>query len=301
MLSDRISPGDIVIVTDFEHHSNYLPWRGAATESGARFVSIGVDSAGNLDLELLWRLKGCSVAVVAATALANTTGNMPELAEIRSFADATGALFVVDAAQASAHCTFDAQDIHPDMFAVSGHKAACPKGIGGLFVAPELLGGPALNVGGGTVRTVEFDSVQYVSGPARYEAGTQDAGLVLAWAASCRFLCDVGLPAIVAHESRLYEVLVSGLAELESYALRSQGTVHSRSIAPLTLNRGHPHDFSAFLDARGICIRSGNLCAQPYMASTSTLGLNRVSFALYNTIEEVDLLLGSLREYERSK
>lgn len=315
LLARRISlrPGQVIISSELEHHSNDLPWRAAAP-----VVHIRATPDGALDLghyaELLRRHAG-RVRLVAISGGSNVTGHLPPLAELARQAHAHGAEIAVDAAQLAPHRPIDIGDLddpaHLDYVAISGHKLYAPYGAGALIGRADTFarGAPML-AGGGSVRSVGGSSVEWAEGPGREEAGTPNAVGAIALAAACLALEQIGLETIAAHEAALTAYALDKLARVPGLWLYGDpdpdGAAGRLGVLPFCLDGYDPHLVAAMLSYEyGIAVRSGSFCAQPYVrrllesertgCEVGQLGLIRASFGLYSTVEDVDRLVAALR------
>lgn len=314
LLAHRLTflPGQIIISTELEHHSNDLPWRAVAP-----VVPIRVNEDGTLDLdhaERLLRQYAGRVRLLAVSGGSNVTGYIPPLRTLARLAHAAGSEIVVDAAQLAPHRRIDIGDLgdpdHLDYIAFSGHKLYAPYGSGALVGRADTFAqGRPLLVGGGSVRRVTSGSVEWVDGPGREEAGTPNAVGVVALAAACRALEALGLDAIAQHEVDLTSYALDTLARVPGlwlYGDPDPATAETRlGVIPFCLDGYDPHLVAAILSYEaGIAVRSGSFCAQPYVrrllardeagCDLGQDGLIRISFGLYTTKEEIDLLVKAL-------
>lgn len=315
LLAHRLSfaPGQVVISSELEHHSNDLPWRAVAP-----VVHVRSRDDGALDLDhyaaLLDAHRG-RVRLVAVTGGSNVTGHLPPIHQLAALAHAAGAEIVVDAAQLAPHRRIDLGDLndpaHLDYVAISGHKLYAPYGAGALIGRSDTFRrGTPLLAGGGTVRRVSARTVDWSDGPAREEAGTPNAVGAIALAAACLALEAIGLDAIAAHEAELTAYALDRLAQVPGLWLSGDpdpATAETRlGVIPFCLDGYDPHLVAAILSYEaGIAVRSGSFCAQPYVrrllareeagCEAGQTGLVRASFGLYSTEAEVDALVATLR------
>jgi cysteine desulfurase/selenocysteine lyase len=305
----NVGAGDVIVVSEMEHHSNLVPWQLLCAERGAEVRVLPVDDAGDLRLDELDRLldptpSGGRVKAVAVTHVSNSLGTINDVAEIARRAHQAGALLVVDGAQGAPHLPVDVDALGCDFYAFSGHKAYGPSGIGALWGRRELLEAmPPWQSGGGMIARVSFAGTTFAGVPERFEAGTPSIVGAVGLAAALDFLDGIGLDAIGAWEHALVERAVERLAPVPglrlvgtgSEVLRpSKGRARRAAIVSFLLAQAHAHDVGTFLDREGIAVRTGHHCNQPLMDHYGIPSTSRASFGLYNTPEEVDRLAAAL-------
>jgi cysteine desulfurase/selenocysteine lyase len=283
-----------------EHHSNFVPWQQACLASGAILRVLPVDDRGVLRLDLLDDLLTPRTRIFAVAHVSNVLGTVNPIPELAERAHRAGALLVVDGAQAAPHLPIDVQALGCDFYALSGHKAYGPSGIGALWGRRELLQQMApWQSGGGMVRVVTPEATTFAPPPQRFEAGTPFIEGAIGLGAALEYLARLGLPAIGEHEHRLLERAAEGLKGIQG--VRIVGTAPGKAaVLSFVLDGVHPHDVGTLLDQEGIAVRVGHLCAQPLMARFGVPAVTRASFGLYNTPEEVDALVtgvASVREF----
>lgn len=290
----HIRPGDRILLTQMEHHSNIVPWQLLAQEKGAKLVYLPITDDGLLRMDLLDSLLD-GVRLVAVTMMSNVLGTINPVKEIIRKAHAAGAVVLVDAAQSVPHMPVDVQDLDCDFLAFSGHKMCGPTGIGVLYGKESLLEAmPPFLGGGDMIRKVEWESATWNRPPWKFEAGTPAFVEGIGLGAAVDYLSGIGMEAIAAHERELTAYAMERLGALEG--LRIIGPpAHARGgVVAFTFHQIHPHDIAHMLDQEGIAVRAGHHCAQPLHRR---LGLNatvRASFYLYNTPAEVDRLAEAL-------
>jgi cysteine desulfurase/selenocysteine lyase len=291
---NNLGPGDVVLVTELEHHSNFVPWQYVARRTGADFRMIPLDDAGELVLEDLDRFG--NVKVVAANAVSNSLGTINDTAKLASWAHDRGALVVCDGAQAAPHLKIDVQTLGADFLAVSGHKMCGPSGIGFLWGRSELLLSmePFL-LGGHMIRKVGEHETTWGDLPAKFEAGTSPMAEAVGLGAAIDYLEAIGLDAIEQHEHFLAGYALEQLGEIPGVELYGPPAARRAGIVSFNVEGAHPHDVAQFLDLDGIAIRAGHHCCQPLMRKLGVTATNRASFYLYNTTEDVDRLATSIR------
>ncbi len=289
-----LAPGDEVLITEMEHHSNIVPWQILAEQRGVVVRAAPITDAGELDLDGFRRLLTERTRIVAVAHVSNALGTMNPIARIVELAHERGIPVLVDGAQAAAHLPVDVRALGCDFFACSGHKLLGPTGIGVLYGRETWLDRmPPYQGGGGMISTVTLDRSTWAPLPAKFEAGTPHIAGAVGLAAALDYLEAIGLEAVAAHEADLLAYASTRLGELPG--VRPVGTARERSgILSFAVGEVHPHDVAAVLDDEGIAIRAGHHCAQPVMRRLGMAATARASFALYNTREEVDRLVKGL-------
>jgi cysteine desulfurase / selenocysteine lyase len=291
----HIGAGDEVVISEMEHHSNIVPWQMLCEEKSARLRVIPITDAGELDLDEYVRLLGPRTKLVAVTHVSNALGTINPVEQIVGLAHDRGIPVLIDGAQAVAHTTVDVQAIGCDFYAFSGHKVFGPTGIGVLYGRASLLEAmPPYQGGGDMIRSVTFERTLYADAPQKFEAGTPNIAGVVGLDAAIAYLTDVGLDRVTAYE---HELLAYGTEALSSIdGLRLTGTArHKAAILAFVIDGIHPHDLGTILDRDGIAIRAGHHCCQPLMARLGVAATARASLAFYNTREDVDALVASIR------
>jgi len=294
--SGRISRGRAVVTSIMEHHSNLLPWRRTVARRGGRLIIVGMNRDFTIDMEKVEESleEGCEI--LTTLHVSNVLGTVNPVKELSRLAHKHGSLFILDAAQSVPHMPFNVKEVDPDAVAFSGHKMLGPTGIGVLYVRRSILEEvePPL-LGGGMIKTVTAETQVYEDIPFRFEAGTPNVEGVIGLAAAVDYLRRIGMENIAEHELKLVKRLLEGLngGMVEVYG-PGESSKHS-GLLSFNVKGVHPHDVAQFLDADGIMIRSGALCAEPLVNALGASAVARVSFYLYNTLEEVERLLESLR------
>jgi cysteine desulfurase/selenocysteine lyase len=290
----RVGPGDEVLVTHLEHHSNFVPWQMLCEEKGARLAVAPVTDAGDLDLDALDRLLGPRTRLLAVTQVSNALGTVNPIPEIVARAHAKGVPVLVDGAQGVPHAGFDVRAAGADFYAWSGHKAYGPTGIGVLWGRREHLEAmPPWQGGGDMILSVSLDRTVFNRIPYKFEAGTPDISGAIGLGAAIDWIGSVGIDAIAAHEAALLSHAVEALSAVPG--LRIVGTPARRAGAiSFLLGDVHPHDLGTILDRHGVAIRAGHHCAQPLMQRFGVAATARASVAAYNTHEEIDALVRAL-------
>ncbi|MDF3834249.1 cysteine desulfurase [Cupriavidus basilensis] len=292
----RLRPGDEILVTAMEHHSNIVPWQLACERTGASLRVAPINDAGELLLEEFERLLGPRTRLVALTHLSNALGTVNPVRQLVELAHARGIPVLVDGAQAVPHFQVDVQALDCDFYAFSGHKLYGPTGVGVLYGKAALLDAmPPYQGGGDMIREVTFRKTTYNALPFKFEAGTPNIAGVIGLGAAIGYVSAAGLAAIAAHEHALLAYATRQAAQIAG--LRIIGTAADKaSILSFVLDGVHPHDAGTILDLEGVAVRAGHHCAMPVMARFGVPATLRASFALYNTREEVDALFGAVRK-----
>lgn len=292
----RLRPGDEIVLTHMEHHSNIVPWQLLQQQTGAVLRVAPINDAGELIVEELESLLGPRTRLVALVHVSNALGTINPVQRIIAAAHAHGAPVLLDSAQAAPHVEIDVQALDCDFLAFSGHKLYGPSGIGVLYGKEALLEAmPPYHGGGEMIRYVTFEKTEYAELPHKFEAGTPNIAGAVGLGAAIDYLTDIGLPAIAAHEHELLQY--AGERALEVPGLRPIGTAREKAgIFSFVLEGIHPHDIGTILDTEGIAVRAGHHCAMPLMRRFGVPATARASFALYNTRAEVDALMRGLHK-----
>jgi len=295
---NRLGPGDVVLVTELEHHSNFVPWQYVARRTGADFRMIPLGDGGELLLDGLDELVGDgSLKVVAAGLVSNSLGTANPLERLTAWARERGAVTVVDAAQAAPHREVDVQALGCDFLAVSGHKMCGPSGIGALWGRAELLQEmePFL-LGGHMIRSVKAERTTWGELPHKFEAGTAPMAEAVGFGAAIDYLTEVGFEAIERHEHELVAYALERLHELDWVTCYGPPPERRAGIVSFNVDGVHPHDVAQILDLDGVAIRAGHHCCQPLMQKLGVAATNRASFYLYTIPEEIDRLVDGLHK-----
>ncbi len=286
----NIAPGDEVIVSGMEHHSNIVPWQLA----GATLRSIPFSDDGVLDIAAFERLFTDRTRIVAVTHVSNTLGTVNPIRQIVDIAHAHGVPVLVDGAQAVSHIAVDVQALGCDFYCLSGHKMYAPMGVGVLYGREEVLDTlPPYQGGGEMIETVTFEHTTYNELPFRFEAGTPSVGDVIGLGRAIEFMQGVGMDNIAAHEADLLRYATERIMALPG--IRLFGTAPDKtSVLSFLVGDAHPYDVGTLLDQLGVAVRTGHHCTQPVMDRYHIPGTVRASFAVYNTREEVDIFIAAL-------
>ena len=290
-----LGPGDVIVTTELEHHANLIPWQELARRTGATLRWYGVTDDGHLDLDSLELNE--RVKVVAFSHHSNVTGTGPPVAELVRRASLVGAWTVLDACQSVPHQPVDFASLGVDFAVFSGHKMLGPTGIGALYARAGLLAElPPFLTGGSMIETVTMSSATYASPPQRFEAGTQMTSQVVGLAAAARYLSEIGMSAVAAHEHLLVAATLAGLVEIPEVRIIGPTDPQLRhSPVAFVVDGVHAHDVGQVLDDDGVAVRVGHHCAAPLHRRFGVAATVRASFAVYNTPDEVDRLIAGVR------
>ena len=299
--SANISAGDLIVLTEMEHHSNLVPWQMLAQRTGAELAFVAVDADGRLDLESLDALLAREPKLVAVTHVSNVLGTVNPVADIVARGHAAGAVVLVDGSQAVPHMPVDVREIDADFYAWTGHKAYGPTGIGVLHGRRSLLEAMPPFLGGGSmISRVELHQSRYAEPPARFEAGTSAIAEGIGLGAACEYLAGIGMEQVRDHGRNIVGHAVERLSEVPGLELH--GPVDPDARAPLcsfSIEGVHPHDVAEILGRDNVCVRAGHHCAQPLMRKLGVSATSRASFALHSTREDVDRLIAGLHDVRR--
>ena len=299
---DNLGPGDLVVVSELEHHSNFVPWQYIAGRTGAEFRTIPIDDNGELQLDALDGIASAGrVKVVATGLVSNTLGTVNPVEKLTEWAHEQGAIMVVDAAQAAPHRTIDVQALGCDFLAISAHKLCGPTGVGALWGRRELLERMSpFNLGGHMIRTVSAEETTWGALPYKFEAGTGPIAEAVGFGAAIDYLSAIGLESIEQHEHELTEYALSRLSELDWVETYGPPVERRAGIVSFNVEGVHPHDVCQILDWEGVAIRGGHHCTQPLMHRLGVIATNRASFYLYTVPEEIDRLVAGLEKVKKS-
>ncbi|OFW55083.1 MAG: hypothetical protein A2146_07080 [Actinobacteria bacterium RBG_16_67_10] len=299
---DNLGEGDVVVVTDLEHHSSFVPWQYVAGRTGAAFRVIPIDEAGELRLDALEEIeRDGNVKVVASNLVSNALGTVNPIQALSSWAHERGAIMVVDAAQAAPHRRLDVQALDCEFLALSSHKMCGPSGVGALWGRRELLEAMSpFNLGGEMIRSVSAERTTWNELPYKFEAGTPAIAEAVGFGAAIDYVSEVGLDAIAQHEQELVEYTLERLAELPWIETYGPPPARRAGIVSLNVEGVHPHDVAQVLDWEGVAVRAGHHCTQPLMTKLGVSATIRASFYLYSIREEVDRFVEGLDRAKKS-
>lgn len=289
VMADAVfGPGDEILITEMEHHSNIVPWQMAAQRSGAKLVVANVNDRGELDMDDFRAKLTESTKLVSIVHVSNALGTVNPVNEIVEAAKKVGALTLIDGAQSAPHMKIDVQEMGCDFYVLSGHKMYGPTGTGILFAREEVMEKmPPYQGGGEMIKTVTFEKTTYNELPFRYEAGTPNIAGAIGLAEAADFIDEIGIEEIARIEQRLTEYAHEKLGEIEG--IRFIGTAkHKTSVVSFLIEGTHPTDVGTIVDKLGYAVRTGHHCTQPLMDRYGIPGTVRASFSAYNTTDEID-------------
>ena len=290
----NLQPGDEIILSVLEHHSNIVPWQIVAEQTGAIIRVVPIDEAGTFMLEEYENLLSDKTRIVAVTHVSNALGTVVPVSDVIRLAHDRNALVLLDGCQAVPHISVDVQELDADFYVFSGHKLYGPSGIGVLYGKQKLLDAmPPYQGGGEMIDRVTFEKTTYAELPFKFEAGTPHIAGIIALGSAIDYLNGIGFDAITAHEHDLLQYATERLSEINSVGI--VGTAAEKAaILSFNINDVHPHDVGTILDHDGIAVRTGHHCAQPVMDWFDIPATVRASFGIYNTREEIDALVNGI-------
>ncbi len=296
----NVGPGDEVVISEMEHHSNIVPWQLLCEEKGATLRVIPMNDDGELLLDEYRKLLTRRTKIVSITHASNSLGTINPVGEMIQMAHEHHIPVMLDGAQSARHMAIDVQDLDCDFFAFSSHKMYGPMGVGVLYGKRELLEAmPPYQGGGDMIRSVTFEKTTFNTLPFKFEAGTPSVGDVVGFGSAIDYLLEIGFPAIGAHEQDLLRYATERLSSI--HGIRIIGTAADKaSVISFLLEGVHPHDIGTVVDREGIAIRTGHHCTQPVMQHFNVAATSRASFGVYNTRDEIDALvaaLGAVKEF----
>lgn len=290
-----VNEGDKVLVTAMEHHSNLVPWQQMVQRHHGQLLVVPMDDKGVLDLEQYEKLLQESPNVVSIAHISNVLGTINPVKQMIAMAHNYGIPVVIDGAQSMAHHPIDVQDLDCDFFVFSGHKMYAPMGIGGLYGKAEWLEKlPPYQFGGEMVDTVSFEKTTFNVLPFKFEAGTPNVGAALGLETAIQFLQSLDRKEVEAHENQLLQSAIQQLSEIDGIRFIGEAEQHS-GLVSFIIEGIHPYDLGMIIDKMGVAVRTGHHCAEPVMTRFGIPGTVRASFALYNTLEEVDVFVKAVR------
>lgn len=296
----NLKPGDLIILTEMEHHSNLIPWHILAAERNVRLEFVPVTDSGLLDLDAYRKLLAQGPRLVSFAHMSNVLGTINPATEMIRLAHAAGAITILDAAQSVPHLKVDVRGLDVDFLAFSAHKMCGPTGIGALYGKLRLLEAMPPFLGGGEmIKEVKLRSFRPNSVPHKYEAGTPAVAESVGFGAAVDYLSGIGMERIAAHEHSIIEYALERLEEVPGLKLFGPSAEHKGGVAAFTFDGIHPHDVATILDRDGIAVRAGHHCAQPLHERFGLPATTRASFYLYSTKSEVDALIEGLYKVKK--
>jgi cysteine desulfurase/selenocysteine lyase len=295
---NNLKKDDEVLVTDFEHHSNFLPWQNVCQKTGAILKILNSDEKGFISDEEWQKKLNKKTKIVAIAHASNVLGTISDIKKIAELVHGVDAVLVVDGAQAIPHLQVDVQNLDCDFYAFSGHKMLGPMGIGVLYVKEEILAKMVpYQLGGGMIESVSLDDVIFADYPEKFEAGTPNVAGAIALTSAMDYLLATGLEEIRKHEILLSEFLLAGLAKIEKVRIFGSASANERTgLVSFYVEGVHAHDLSDYLAKRGLALRAGFHCAMPLHQSRACGATLRASYYLYNSEKDLEFLLTSLEE-----
>jgi cysteine desulfurase / selenocysteine lyase len=295
---DVLKPGDEIVISGIEHHSNLVPWQMLRDRRGLVLRVLPVTEEGRLDTEALARVVTAKCKLIAVTHVSNVTGAVSDVPAIVAAAKAVGAKVLLDGAQRAPHGPIDLPALGVDFYAISSHKMFGPTGIGALWARKALLEAmPPLLGGGEMIRTVTLEGASWADVPHKFEAGTPPITQAVGLGTAVEWLMQLDWPAVAEHEMRLTQLILDGLSTIKDLRVLGPSGLQSRvGVISFAIEGAHPHDICQILDRRGVALRGGHHCAQPLMERFGLAGTTRASLALYNDDSDVEALIDGLGE-----
>jgi cysteine desulfurase/selenocysteine lyase len=291
-----LNKGDEIIISELEHHSNIVPWQMCCEQSGATLKVIPLLDNGSLDMIVFESLLSKNTKLVAVSHISNTLGTINPIKEIIEKAQAFGAKVLIDGAQAASHILLNMQSLGADFYCFSAHKMYGPTGVGVLYGNEDVLNALPLYQGGGEmIKEVSFEKTTYANLPHKFEAGTPNISGVVAFKSAIDFITELGLSNISKYEEKLLQYATEEVLKIKG--LKIYGIAENKSaIISFNINGLHPYDIGMIVDKMGIAIRTGHHCTQPIMERFNIPGTARISLAVYNTKEEIDICIKAIKK-----
>lgn len=291
-----LQKGDEIILSHYEHHSNILPWQLWAEENEGKLKVIPLNTNQTLNLDALERLVTPKTKVLAITHVSNTLGLITDMDVIKTFAKKHNLIIVLDGAQSAPHMAVDLQALDVDFFVCGAHKIYGPTGIGMLYMSEMWLKElPISKPGGGTIKTVSFEKTEYAEGASRFEPGTPHISGAVGFAEAIDFIKDIGIENIYNYEHKLVQYAQNELKQIPEVIIYGESN-NKAGVISFNIKNQHPFDVGTLLDKYGIAVRTGHHCTQPLMAHLGVPGTIRISFAIYNTKNEIDFFIEKLKK-----
>jgi cysteine desulfurase/selenocysteine lyase len=297
-----IGPGDVIVTTEIEHHSNLVPWQVLAKATGAELRYVHIDEHGELKLDELDEIaRAGNVKLLAVVDQSNSLGTINPIRELADWVHGLGGVILVDGAQSVPHRPVDVQAMDADFLAFSGHKLCGPSGAGARWGRRELLEKmPPFLTGGEMIRSVKLGGTSWNDLPWKFEAGTPAIAEVVGMGAAIDYLTEIGLDAIHEHETHITAYALERLAEVPGLTVHGpREAAHRGGVVSFSLEGVHPHDVAEILGADGVCVRAGHHCTQPVMEALGVVATTRASFYLYTVPEEIDRMIESLHRVRK--
>ena len=291
-----LNKGDEIIISELEHHSNIVPWQMCCEQSGATLKVIPLLDNGTLDMAEFGNLLSKNTKLVSIAHISNTLGTINPIEKIIEKAKAVGAKVLIDGAQAASHISINMQSLDADFYCFSAHKLYGPTGVGILYGKEDVLNElPAYQGGGEMIKEVSFKKTTYAGLPHKFEAGTPNIAGVVAFKAAINFITGLGINNIAKHEEELLQYATEEVLKIEG--LKIYGTAKNKSaIISFNINELHPYDIGMIVDKMGIAVRTGHHCTQPIMDKFNIPGTARISLAVYNTKDEIDICIKAIKK-----
>lgn len=299
-LKNKVNSGDNIVVSRMEHHSNLVPWQQLCKEKNAELRYLDHDIAGRIDLDQAKKIIDKNTKIIAITHMSNVLGVINPINSIREISKKNGTLLVLDGAQSAPHFSVDMKEIDCDFFSFSAHKMLGPTGIGVLYGKEALLEEmDPFYFGGDMISEVTYEGAKWNDLPYKFEAGTPNIADAIATGFGVDYLVDIGMDNITKHEDNITNYALEKMKDLTDYKIIGPLDMKDRGgVISFTHNSVHPHDVGEILDKFGVAIRTGHHCAMPLVRSYEIVAACRASFYLYNTYEEIDIFINSLKEAE---
>lgn len=292
----NVSKGDEIIISQLEHHSNIVPWQLLAEEKGAIIKVIPINEIGELDMEAFDKLLSPKTKIVAVNYASNALGTINPIKEIINKTHQVGAVVVIDGAQSTSHIAINVEELDVDFYSLSAHKMYGPTGVGALYGKRALLEAmPPYQGGGEMIKEVSFEGTTFADLPYKFEAGTPNIADVVAFKAAIDFVNEIGREAILQHEVELLDYATAQLEQIEGLTIIGKAK-EKVGVASFIIDGVHHQDLAILLDQEGIAVRTGHHCTQPLMHCLNILGTTRASFAIYNTLQEIDAFIAALHK-----
>ena len=294
--SKQLSKDDEIIISELEHHSNIVPWQLCCEQSGANLKVVPINKEGELNLSVFKTLITKKTKIVAISHVSNSLGTINPIREIITISHNMGAKVLIDGAQAASHININVKSLNVDFYCFSAHKVYGPTGVGVLYGKEQLLKEmPVYQGGGEMIKEVTFKKTIYADLPHKFEAGTPNIAGIIAFNHAIKFIADIGIKNIELHEKTLLDYCTFELKKIQG--IKIYGTASKKTgIISFNVNDIHPYDMGVILDKMGVAIRTGHHCTQPIMHKYNIPGTVRISFAVYNTKEEIDICISAIKK-----